>query len=271
VHVAARVFVTEELSQPLYLQVVTPDGGVLGEAPIEPQPGQVTEWYAGYNIGDGADTTVRTWDDMEAAYADWDAIEVDGAWSTVSQETYTLYTAILPRIVQYGLTNDSWDVDNISIFNDPIVWEFSNDGGVEFHPAYDIRNNPDGVMVFPDADTVDPSPGFGTKLLWRATSYWPGSWVTSLVIRPWYTGLSLGIPHREAVQYGGPNQALWDDYPEIHEDPHWSLWDLPVPQDWWYRFRRSILPTLIPYTPNEEEEPPDPLASTTYLNDTLVV
>jgi hypothetical protein len=27
-------------------------------------------------------------------------------------------------------------------------------------------------------------------------------------------------------------------------------WDLPVPQDWWFRFRRAILPTLVPSTPD---------------------
>jgi hypothetical protein len=105
------------------------------------------------------------------------------------------------------------------------------------------------VLIFPDSDVLDPSVGFGTKFAWRATSYFAGSWVTSLVVRPWYTGLSLGIPHREAIQYGGPNHSPWDDYPEIHEDPHWMAWDLPVPQDWWFRFRRAILPTLVPTQP----------------------
>ena len=249
VYAAARVFVESELEEPLYLQIVTPDNQVVAEESISPLPGQITEWYSGYTIGEGGETTGLTWDDAEAAYVDWDAAEVAGAWAQVSQETEILTSTLLPRIVQYGITQDFWDVDNISIFNDPIVWEFSNDGGATFYPVYDIRNNPDGAFVFPDADVLDPSPGFSTKLVWKATSYWPGSWVTSLVIRPWYTGLSLGIPHREAIQYGGPNHSPWDDYPEIHEDPHFMLWDLPVPQDWWFRFRRAILPTLIPGTP----------------------
>lgn len=271
VYAAARVFVTEGLSEPLYLQIINPDGDILAESIVEPQPGQVTEWYTGYTIGGGADPTVLTWDEIEGLYPTWDDIEAAGAWSTVSQETTVVETQVIPRIVQYGLTQDSWDVDNISIFDDPIVWEFSNDGGTEFYAAFDIRNNADGVMVFPDADTIDATPGFGTKLVWKATAYHPGSWVTSLLIRPWYTGLSLGIPHREAVQYGGPNTALWDDYPEVHEDPHFNLWDLPIPQDWWFRYRRSILPTLVPFVPGgPHEPPPNDESLTTFLNDALV-
>lgn len=266
VYAAVRVFIDEPLSSPLYLQLVTPGNDVVAETVFDPQPGQINEWYTGYTIGEGGATTGLTWDGMEALYANWDAAEAAGTWSQTSQQTEPLETTLLPRLVQYGLTDDEWDVDNISIFNDPIVWEFSNDGGTTFYPAYDIRNNPDGVIIFPDSDVLDPSSSFGTRFAWRATSYYLGSWVTGLVVRPWYTGLSLGIPHREAIQYGGPNHSLWDDYPEIHEDPHWMVWHLPVPQDWWFRYRRSILPTLIPYVPSVEDTLPDAL-----LNDTLVV
>jgi hypothetical protein len=248
-YAAARVYVNEELTQPLYIQIVTPSGEILSEEEINPTPGQITEWYTGYTIGGGGPSTALSWDDMETTYADWDALDAGGTWGNVAQETQFLATTVLPRIVQYGLTDDEWDVDNISLFNDPILWEFSNDGGTTFYPVFDIRNNADGVFTFPDADVLDPSPGFSTKLVWRATGYYAGAWVSSLLIRPWYTGLSLGIPHREAIQYGGPNQSPWDDYPEIHEDPHFMLWDLPIPQDWWFRFRRDILPTLIPTTP----------------------
>jgi hypothetical protein len=248
-YAAARVFVNETLSSPLYLQIVTEDNEVVSEEQIEPQPGQITEWFTGYTIGAGGESTALDWDGMEATYADWDAVEAAGSWNQAAQETAFLTTRVKPRLIQYGLSDDEWDVDNISLFNDPIVWEFSNNGGSTFHTVYDIRNNPDGVFVFPDYDVLDPSPGYSTKLSWRVTAYHPSAWVTSLIVRPWYTGLSLGIPHREAIQYGGPNSSPWDDYPEIHEDPHWMMWDVPVPQDWWFRFRRDILPTLVPTTP----------------------
>jgi hypothetical protein len=265
VYAAARVFVDEPLDEPLYLQIVTPDNDVLSESPIDPQPGQVTEWYTGYTIGEGGDAGALTWDEAEVEYPTWDDAEETGSWSQVTRITESLQTTVVPRIVQYGLTDDVWDVDNISIFNDPIVWEFSNDGGDEFYPVYDIRNNADGCFIFPDYDTVEATPGLGTRLVWRVVSYHPGAWVSSLLVRPWYTGLSLGIPHREAIQYGGPNQTLWDDYPEVHEDPHFMLWDLPIPQDWWFRFRREILPTLVPSAPTVTVGPP------AVLNDSFIV
>lgn len=148
------------------------------------------------------------------------------------------FPALRAQVVQYGQSNDVWDVDNLSLFVDPIVWSFSNDGGVTFLPAYDIRNNPSGVLSFPTT-TVVTSLGRtpGTTLIWRATSYAPDRIISSIVIRPWYAGLISGATRRIGVGTTGPNLSLNDQTPPLSQDPAFQVWSNPVPQSWWYQFK----------------------------------
>lgn len=147
-------------------------------------------------------------------------------------------TDIKVRVVQRGPSEDIWDVDNVSLFADPIVWSFSHDGGFTFYPAYEIRNNPSGVMVFPEtsaAVSLDQKPG--TALVWKVVSYRPGSIVSSLVIRPWYGGLMSGISHRVGLVATSPNVSPYDQFGDIRKDARFQTWSKPVPRQWWYEFQ----------------------------------
>lgn len=175
-------------------------------------------------------------------------------WDEISQKatgTYeslahflTLRTGKLKaRVVQRSPSIDIWDMDTLSMFADPIVWSFSNDGGVTFWNCYDIRNDPNGVLVFPDGVTItsgNSSAGSynpGRALVWRVVSYAPNSKISSLTIRPWYGGLLSGITSRSGVANGGPNVMPYDHYPPISEDARFQTWSDPIPQDWYYHFR----------------------------------
>lgn len=145
---------------------------------------------------------------------------------------------VMARVVQRGPTTDKWDVDTISLFADPIVWSFSNDGGYTWLPAYEIRNNPQGVLVFPEtipAISLQQKPG--TALVWRAVSWRPGSTISSLVIRPWYGGLASGIDHRAGLVATSPDVMPWDDYGDIRADARFQTWSNPIPRWWWYKFK----------------------------------
>lgn len=145
---------------------------------------------------------------------------------------------VMARVVQRGPTSDKWDVDTISLFADPIVWSFSNDGGFTWFPAYEVRNNPEGVLVFPETlPVISLNQKPGTALVWKAISYKAGSTISSLVIRPWYGGLMSGIDHRAGLVAASPNVMPYDDYGDIRADARFQVWNKPVPRWWWYKFK----------------------------------
>jgi hypothetical protein len=178
-------------------------------------------------------------------------------WGNVTkEETATYSSAILgrepdlpelsARIVQYGITNDLWFVDTLSMFIDPIMWHFSNDGGYSFYPALNIRNNPNGVLLFPvSTEVIDPAQMPGTALVWKVMAYAPESNVSHLVIRPWYGGALSAITHQVGMG-GGPNVMPYDQYTDLRRDARFQVWNKPIPQSWWYEYRtiRPPLPDL---------------------------
>jgi hypothetical protein len=176
------------------------------------------------------DPTKPTWNDI----TNYNSI----TYTQVIRGRVLTFPALRAQVVQYGQSHDVWDLDNLSLFVDPVVWSFSNDGGTTFFPAYDIRNNPSGVLSFPTS-TVVTSLGRtpGTTLTWRATSYAPDRIISSIVIRPWYAGLISGATHRVGVGTTGPNLSVNDQTPPLSQDPAFQVWDSPVPQSWWYQFK----------------------------------
>ena len=360
VYGAARVFSEVDLSSPVYLQIVSETGDVLAESAASPLAGQITEWVVEYTIGEGGQTSTRTWAEVESlspptqvAFADsgdlitapshgfsnddpvvftsifdttgitvdttyyvisaatdtfqvsltvgggaialttdgsgvavatvgntWQDLQDFGTWRDVSEETDSLDTNIYPRLIQKSETEERWSVYNISLFDDVIVWEFSNDGGTTWYPAYDIRNNPDGAMLFPDFDDTSIDTVRGKQLRWRVSAYAPNVRISSLAIRPLYSERTLGIPYRDDFQGSGPNLSMQDDYADIHNDPRWSLWNKPVPESWYYDFRRYLLLDgnrtldVPPPPPNDHttdgtdpNEPPDPIGGTPEAED----
>lgn len=189
------------------------------------------------------------------------------SWASVTRNSTLTYGEVLAqkdtehlevyaRVVQQGATKDVWDVDNISLYADPIIWFFSNDGGTTFIPAYEIRNNPAGVLVFPQINAVNLVQKPGNALVWRAVSYRRGASVASLTIRPWYGGMFSGIDHRAALTPVSPNLMPYDQYGDIRKDARFQTWNLPVPRSWWYRFQiLERVPTPGPSTDPLPEQP----------------
>lgn len=239
VYAAARVFTPTPLSAPLYLQLVSESGAVLAEEETIATPGGVTEWFVGHTIGEGVlSESMQTWDQMEASHPTWNSAEGEGTWNDIDT-TVTVYGgAVYPRLVQREATLDTWWVDNIAIYDDPIVWEFSNDSGKTWYPVYDIRNDPNGVFLFPDAASTDIDDG--RSLVWRVRGYRPDLSVSSLAIRPWYSSTPTSEPSADTVKAGGPALSEADNYPAIEEDPQFRLWHRPIPEPWWFNYRKRM-------------------------------
>jgi hypothetical protein len=254
-YAAARVYTDVPLTEPLVLQILDESGTVLAEAERTVTGGHVTEWYVGYTIGEGGGTESETWDEIEASNAspslpNYNDLAIQ-TWDTVDTTELPLGTKVSVQLLQRGSTTDTFFVDNLSLFEDAIVWEFSNDGGANWWPVYDIRNDPHGVFIFPDPTT--PTISTGTQLMWRVTGYRPYLHVNSLAIRPWYGSLPLGVPHREPGM-GGPNMNPTDHFPPVEQDPRWQAWHEPVPQDWWF-VQRQLLLLGRPYIPVDTSTP----------------
>jgi hypothetical protein len=235
IHIAARVFAPATLNAPLYLQLTDgATGVVIAEEPVTVTGGTVTEWYASFIIGQPQASSTLTWAAVQAAFATWGATAGD-TWSQIDTYIPPAGNTVSWQIVQYGPTDDEWGVDNVSVFEDSIVWEFSNDGGLTWWAAYGINANPNGALVFPP-----PAPGRGNQLQWRALGYRPNLTVASLAIRPWYTIAPRGIPPRVSGVPHGPNVSGHDYYTTIDKDPYWQVWSNPVPQDWYYAYQQIL-------------------------------
>lgn len=268
-YAAARVIAPADLSAPLVLQLVNGDGTVLATAPKQVLANQITEWFVEYDLGAGATPAgVATWSAVEAT-GTWSQVEALGLWDQVSGITVDLTISnVSVQLVQQQATADVWYIDNLSIFNDAIMWEFSRDGGQTFWPVWDIRNDPHGVFVFPtgaDAAVV----GQGSSLVWRLTGALADLSVSSIAVRPWFDSIMYGQQVKYSVQAGGPNLSPLDQYPLVTDDPRFKTWHNPIPQDWWYAYRqalragaltptitqRSFLPDTVPVGVDEGAPP----------------
>lgn len=235
-YAAARVFSPVALTAPLYLQVLDgATGMVVAEAEQSVSGGSVTEWFAGFTLGEGL-ASQQTWSGFTAAYPTWAVITTAGiTWSQADTSTSPLGTTVTVQLIQKDSTGDTWDVDNISVFEDGLVWSFSNDGGETWYPAFDVRNNPFGVVTFPA-----PDPGEGTQLMWQVAAYYPGLTVSSLAIRPWYQSWPRGIMPRSAGIGHGPNASPLDHYGPVEDDPRWQVSSSPVPDGWFFSVRQAL-------------------------------
>lgn len=255
IYAAARVYTRQPLTAPLSLQIIDRNNSVLAESTVTPKAGSITEWFVPYTPGEvgtidigeeddeGSISETQTWGDIERmdpdpnlpTYGDLELF----VWRDLIAVRHQEHREISVRIVQLSPSKDVFYVDNISLFEDAIKWEFSNDGGNNWYPAYGIRNNPDGVLIFPPVG--NPSQTSETKLRWRVTGYRPGLFVSNVTIRPWYGGMTYGIQHRDYGVGHGPNQTPTDHYAEIHDDPFFQNFSGPIPQDWFFAFRQLLL------------------------------
>jgi hypothetical protein len=236
VHIAARVFAAQALTTPLFLQLLDgATGSVLAEQQVAAAGGIVTEWFASFTLGAVQAPSSYTWAQVAATYPAWNAT-VGQPWSVIDTFTPPLGNTLSWQLIQYGLTSDIWGVDDVSIFEDSILWEFSNDGGSTWWPAYDVNANPNGALVFPV-----PAAGTGNKLSWRLLGYRPNLTVGSLAVRPWYSCYPRGVPPRVPGLPHGPNVSHRDHYGQIENDPYWQTWSGPVPQAWYFAYSQLLL------------------------------
>lgn len=242
VEAAARVWSDHSLSAPLTLQILSASGDVLAQEDQVVQAGRVVEWSVGYTIGE-TPTGALTWADVMKldpspvlpTYGDL----APKKWADLMTITVAQSSQLSVQVVQSSSGDDTFYVDNISLFEDPILWEFSNDDGATWWRALDIRNNPNGVLIFPNF--YSPSLTDQTGLRWRVTGYRSNLHVSALDIRPWYAETAFGIPTREAGVSGGPNIQPTDHYPPIADDPYFKQWSLPIPPDWFFVYRQLLL------------------------------
>ncbi|MGW7100376.1 poly-gamma-glutamate hydrolase family protein [Streptomyces sp. NPDC054838] len=249
-YAAARVYTEGALAQPLLLQLVNGDGRVIAEAIQEIEAAQVVEWYVGVTVHGRNPGAATTWESVGGeGTKTWGQVQSTGSWADVTQDwdLDNIYD-VRVRLIQQGRAGTGqWMVDNLSIFNDPLVWEVSRDGGVAWHELIGIRNNPRGALLFPELPAIDRTNG--TQLRWRVTSYAANTSVSSVVLRPWYSTLSGAVPYQDTLQAAGAPSSLADWYPPTDADPLFRGWHHPIPQEWWLASRQWMQQNMPPTLP----------------------
>ncbi len=110
------------------------------------------------------------------------------AGQTVTEQIGYILGSVTPagnpiyvQVVQHGTAiNNQFTVTQLSLFDDGMIWEFSNDNGATWYRAFGIRNNPQGMLSFPTG---------GTALKWQVIGTRTGVHVNSLRVRPVYQGV----------------------------------------------------------------------------------
>lgn len=280
VYAAGRVISPVALENPLTLRLVNAAGRSVAEAQAPVPANQVVEWFVDYTVGEGSAVyDVNLYREFEAAEATFEAQE-QFSYKQLEATRIPQPEDLYVEMVQKGVPNSSWYVDTLSVYEDPILWEFSNNGGATWWPAYNIRNNPNGVLTFPTDSEVAPlntwddiqgvyqgedtfpnNPRYnaltgsyesleGTTyrkqpkrnaLRWRATCNREGVHINALSVRPWYDAYEGGVPADEGVAVSGPSIASYDHYQPIKFDPRYRMWNRPIPQGWWFFYRQFLL------------------------------
>jgi hypothetical protein len=235
IHAAVRFIPKQDISIPLFLQIVGADETVLASTQIFGSKNQKIEAFVGYTVGSVSKPAPKTWGNVESSQG---ANTTYGQLNNVtygSLETTVVTGDIRVRLVQNARSNDSFNVLALSLFDEGILWEFSNDSGANWYPGIDIRNDPNGVLMFPDLGTVSPHP----TLQWRCRGYRKGLTVSGLRVRPWYAGLLSGIVPTRGLAPPGPNIGPYDHYSDVSDDPQFKLSHDQIPS-YWYSNNRPI-------------------------------
>lgn len=217
IYAAARVSAPGPMKGPVRLEIVSVDtGNVLASDERQMSTGETVVLRAAYGVGT-AELPV-TYGDLEAGtYGDLEGQRYGDI------QTSPIEGEVFVRLWQTNPSQDEFLVQRLSLFDAPISWQFSVDGGAFWSDSLDIRNNPEGVLTFPE---------HGDRLRWRATVFHPDAEISAMVMRPWYGGL-LGSVTRSATDFVGPNRSVIDDYPDVDHDPLWQQSYDPIP-GWWY-------------------------------------
>lgn len=165
-------------------------------------------------------------------------MEALGSWGDVTGD-YALDDIydVRVRLVQEETNGtDQWLIDSLAIYSDPVIWEVTRDGGINWFELIGVRNDPRGAFRFPDLPPGDRTNG--TQLRWRVTAYAPDVSLAAVVVRPWYASLNGAVPFHDSLGASGAATSLADYYPDVTQDPYWQAWSKPIPQDWWLAARQ---------------------------------
>lgn len=225
IYAAARVSALSTMAGPVRLEIVSvATGDVMASHERHLVRGETAVLRAGYSVGTAQEFT--TYGDLESfTYGDLEGQRYG------ELQTSPIEGDVFVRVYQTNPSQDEFMVHRLSLFDSPIAWQFSVDGGATWADPMDIRNNPEGVLTFPE---------HGDQLRWRAMVFHPDAEVSALSIRPWYGGL-LGSVLRSSTDYVGPNRSVIDDYPDVDHDPLWQQTHDPIPSWWYTRDVASVL------------------------------
>lgn len=221
---AVRVYAPSAVSAPWQLSLVNGDGTVLAQAQVSPTVGQVLEVTCQLNLDVPLVSGVNHWSTYDNT-GSWASMAAHGTWAVISGAGVWVHNVTV-RLTQTGTDSDTILIDSLAMFYDPITWEVSADGGTDWFPVADIRNNPAGVLVLPAATT-------GTSLMWRASCDAPGVSISAVALRPWYELRPGGVRPQPSGIPTGPLLSPSDHFGPIEDDPMWLAWDRGVPRSWW--------------------------------------
>ena len=166
-----------------------------------------TLWDPGIAAGDGVEGDT-TWGFLERfTYGELEEAEGD--------ETGT----VTVRVRQKGASSEEFTVHRIALYDDPIAWSFSVDDGNTWHRAPGVRNEPKGVLMFPEA---------GSDLRWKAQIAKADATITALHIRPWYGSKRAPADYAHDLEYKGSSVSSWDNLPSLPQHPMWKIKNIPV-------------------------------------------
>lgn len=123
------------------------------------------------------------------------------------------------RLRQEGGFTDEFFVHKMALYDDPIAWSFSNDDGETWYRAIGVRNDPWGVLTFPEANN---------QLRYRFEISSEGASVTALNIRPWYGSRNYTAEATHDLERSGAMQSQYDHYPSLEHHPIWRMPIEPV-------------------------------------------
>lgn len=154
VYAAARVISPIALENPLILRLINTEGEVVAEKQAAIPANQIVEWFLDYTVGDSGMDIQNTYLDLETLLDLTYGEAEQFTWAQLETRRVPAPETLFVELIQKGVPNASWFPDTLSLFEDPIRWEFSNNGGDTWWPAYGIRNNPNGALTFPSDPEV---------------------------------------------------------------------------------------------------------------------
>lgn len=116
--------------------------------------------------------------------------------------------------------SERFDLDMLAIFQNPILWEISNDGGVTYQAVRHGINDPNAHIQLPAA---------GNELVVRATALRAGASVQAFQLIPSYTASPIYSRISESyLERGGVNEL--DAYRPTRDKPAFKVWSRPWPR-----------------------------------------